>query len=102
MQTLERNLEKKLIEKIKSEDAEMTPVIENRVSSLEQQMESLTATMTQFQHSQANHNQMVQQSISQIDTKVDNQAMTFNTLLDTKMDDQMRRIERLLLKRPAE
>eukprot|EP00438_Fugacium_kawagutii_P015308 Skav221897 [mRNA] locus=scaffold1395:768355:772908:+ [translate_table: standard] len=105
MQALETSLEKRLMEKLKSdrsEDAEMQPAMDSRVTHLEQQLEAVTATMNQFQQSQTAHNQTMQQQIVQIDAKVDSTVSSMSTLLDTKMDDHMRKIEQLLRKRQGE
>eukprot|EP00438_Fugacium_kawagutii_P018203 Skav230725 [mRNA] locus=scaffold401:87585:92222:- [translate_table: standard] len=105
MQALEMKLEQKIEDRLGAktkEDAEMTPIQDPRVTELEQQIEQLSASVSQFQQSQTSQNQLVQQQLVQLDQKVDQQSTAFAGVLDTKLDDAMRRIEAMLRKRPAE
>ena len=59
--SIEANLERKLLAQLKPEDAPMHATVDARVSTLEQQMEQLSATVTSFQQGQQQQNQQVQQ-----------------------------------------
>lgn len=56
MQALETNLEKKLLEKLRGEDSDMPQATDSRVVALEQQVESLSASVSAFQLAQTNQN----------------------------------------------
>ena len=96
--SIEANVEKRVMAKIQSEDATMTAV-DSRVNALEQQLEQLSSSVTAFQQGQTQQNQQVQQQLQSLDAKIDHQSKTFGSVLDSKLDDQMKRIESLLLKR---
>ena len=99
--SIEANLERKLIAKLANEDAPMHPSVDARVTNLEQKMEQLSANLTTFQQGQQQQNQQVQQQLQNLDTKIDHQSQSLGAVLDHKLEDQMKRIESLLLKRRA-
>ena len=96
---IETQVEKRVLAKIQDADTNMTNV-DSRVTQLEQQLEKMQGDLQSFQQQQANQNQTVQQQLQSIDHKVERQSQAFNGLLDTKMDEQLRNIERLLQKKP--
>eukprot|EP00435_Cladocopium_sp_Y103_P026233 s1561_g6.t1 len=96
---IEANLESKLTQKLKTEDAEMTAV-DDRVVALESRVEQLAATVSANQTQQSQQTQVLTQQIAQIDRKVDGQTQMFHAALDAKLSDQMLKIEQLLSKRP--
>eukprot|EP00438_Fugacium_kawagutii_P026185 Skav211359 [mRNA] locus=scaffold677:324547:329223:- [translate_table: standard] len=103
MHALEQTIEKRVLAKIqteKTEDIDMPPVIDARVSQLEQRLEDLTTSVTAFQNNQAQQNQQVQSQLHQIDGKVESTAVAMKGILDNKLDERMRKIEQLLTKRP--
>lgn len=96
MNALETNLEKRLLDELKTEDSDMHPAVDHRVSQLEQQLETISASMASFQQSQSQQNQVFQQQLVQMDQKVASQTNAFKGLLQQEMADQMRKIEALL------
>lgn len=97
--SIEANMERRILSKLKSEDADMHPV-DDRVTALEQQMEQLTATVHSNQQQQQQQASAVQQQLVQLDRKVDGQMQAINTTLDSKLSEQMAKIEMLFSKRP--
>ena len=79
-------------------DAEMSQVdskTEAKVNALESQLQALSSSVQSYQQQQANHNQMVQTQMVQLEA----QNNSIQQILDHKLDDQMQRIEQLLSKR---
>ena len=96
---IESQVEKRVLAKTTEADASMSNV-DSRVTQLEQQLEKMQGDMQTFQQQQVSQNQTVQQQLLSIDQKVERQSQAFNGLLETKMDEQLRNIERLLHKQP--
>ena len=92
---MEASLEQRLTSKLKQEDSDMTAV-DARVSELEQKMEQLQATVQTNQIQQQQHAQTVQQQLVQLDRKIDSQVGVINDTLDSKLTEQMSKIELLL------
>ena len=88
------------------DDTEMIPAVDDRVSQLESQVKQIHECMQKtnqsfqsFQQQQMQQNQNVTHQISSIKHQVDNQHQSMQSMLDAKMEDQMSRIEALLVKR---
>eukprot|EP00435_Cladocopium_sp_Y103_P038073 s1453_g10.t1 len=112
---MENNVEKRLraslhdsLPALKNEDAAMDGEVDQRVSSLESQVNTLTENLTQlttsmtsFKQQQLTHNTQVAHQVQALKSQADQQENTMKTLLDQKMEEQMSRIEALLTnKRP--
>ena len=87
------------------EDADMTQESESRVSQLEKQVHHLTdglqklsANVGQFQQAQQLQNQQMTQQTQALQSQVEQQSHQMQKVLDTAMEDQMRRIEALFSK----
>ena len=101
---LEAALEQKLLAKLpdapsRSDDSTMDDEMDSRVTSLETKLEQLTNSMQTFQTGQQQHNQTMANQMQQLDAKVDHQVQSFHHALDSKLSDQMNRIEALFKKR---
>ncbi len=107
---IETNVQKKVLEtlqhKTPDEDAVMSDTAEQRVQHLESQVKQLTDNMTNLSSSMSSFHAQQQQVNTQLSTQigsiksqVDKQHVSMQTLLDTKMEEQMNRIEALLTKR---
>ena len=108
MATIEANVEKRVREAIQvtSHDDLMEPAVDSRVSQLESQVVSMQESIDKMQHNmqtyqgqQQQHNAQVVKEITTIKTQVDQQNTSLRTMLDSKLEDQMQRIEALLCKR---
>ena len=93
---LEAVLEKKIQER---SDVNMTDDVEHRVQDLESQMQQMANNMQQYQQQQTQHNQAMYNQIQKVDQKVDQQQGALQVFLDSKLEDQMQRIEMLFTKR---
>ncbi len=89
-----------------TEDAEMIPAVDDRVTQLEHQikhinenMQKSTQSFQTFQQQQMQQNQALTHQISTVKQQVEVQHQNLQTMLDNKMEDQMSRIEALLVKR---
>ena len=88
------------------DDAEMIPAVDDRVSQLETQvrqihecMQKSSQSIQAFQQQQMQQNQAMHSQINAVKQQVDSQHQSFQSLLDNKLEDQMSRIEALLVKR---
>ena len=84
------------------EDVPMAPAQEARAAALEDQVKQLTSNVTQLTGSFNTLNTQQHQLGSQVQklkTHMDSPHANLHTLLDTKLEDQMSRIEALLSKR---
>ena len=106
--TIEANVERKVRESIQSlpPDDAMEPAVDGRVSQLESQVitmqesiDKMRQNMQTYQGQQQQHNAQVVKEITTIKTQVDQQNSSLKTMLDSKLEDQMNRIEALLCKR---
>ena len=84
----------------------MESVVDGRVTQLEDQVRKLTdnfasmsSSISGFQQQQQNINGQIAGEIQGIKTQVDKQHSTMQSLLESKMEEQMSRIEALLTKR---
>ena len=108
--TMEANIERKLKSSIqdmvvstKASDDPMDPDAEARIHRLESQVTQLQDSLTgltnsvgSFQQQQSTVNQQMSQQVQQLKSHLDNQTQTVQSMLDSKLEDQMSRIERLL------
>ncbi len=88
---VEARLEKKILAAVqnKDQDASMEPpVVDERVSRLEEQIQQI-----------ANHQQKFDSRLGQMQQQIDSQGQQFHSALDSKLNEQMSRIEGLLTKR---
>ena len=106
--SIEASVEKKVREAIQanSTDDTMEPAVDSRVSQLETQVstmqesiEKMQQNMQAYQGQQQQHNAQIVKEITTIKTQVDQQNSSLKTMLDSKLEDQMSRIEALLCKR---
>ena len=70
------------------EDVKMDDSHSNRITTLETQMHQLTQDMQSFQHVTAKQQQVLQQQVTAIDSKVDAQHQALNHMLDTKLESR--------------
>lgn len=88
---VEARLEKKIMAVVQSKDHDTpmeSPVVDERISRLEVQMQQI-----------ATHQQQMDSRVGQMQQQIDTQGQQFNAALDCKLNEQMGRIEALLLKR---
>ena len=108
---IEANFERKLRNALhdqqqanaKMSDESMDPSADSRIQKLEQQVtqlqdsfSGLTTSVNTFQQQQTAVNQQMSQQVQQIKTHLDNQTQSVQGMLDSKLEEQMARIERLL------
>ena len=97
---LEATIDKKLRESMPaSADCEMTDASDSRIVQLEQQVQQLKGNFQHFEQRQTAHNQSIYSQVQQMDQKMQDQHVTINRMLDSKLADQMQKIEALLTKR---
>ncbi len=109
MAQIETNVQRKVVEVLQSktgEDVNMDSAVDGRVTQLEDQVKKLTdnfaamnSNITNFQQQQQHINGQIAGQMQGIKTQVDKQHSTMQTLLESKMEEQMSRIEALLTKR---
>ena len=89
---IEANLEQKLTKRpqtaVDETDVSMTPTLEPRVVQLEQQIAALQTRSS-----------VIENKVDYIHTQVEQQSSKFEAALDTKLSEQMQRIEALIVKR---
>ena len=88
---VEARLEKKIMAAVQSkeQDAPMeSPIADERISRLETQMQQIVS-----------HQQQMDSRVGQMQQQIDSQGQQFNAALDSKLNEQMGRIEALLMKR---
>ena len=72
--------------------------LEQQVTSLTDQVSSLSTGVQAFQQQQGSVNKQIAQQMQQMQSNVDTQSKNFQHLLESKLEDQMSRIEQLLSK----
>ena len=77
----------------------MADTNDNRISQLESQVQQLSDNLQTFEQRQASQNQSIYAQVQKMDQKMQDQHMTINRMLDSKLADQMQKIESLLTKR---
>eukprot|EP00435_Cladocopium_sp_Y103_P018986 s2826_g4.t1 len=114
--TIEANLHKKVMSAVQDQLAHARPaaemevdantdqrvlMLEQQVQSLTSNMQQLTGSMTEFKHQQTSHNNQVAHQVQTLKQQADQQQLNMQSMLDKKMEEQMSRIEALLMnKRP--
>ena len=89
--TIEANVEHRVVQKIQAQqetDVAMNPSLEPRVQQLEQQLANLQA-----------RSGVIETKVDYLHQQVEQQATKFETALDSKLSEQMLRIEALMTKR---
>eukprot|EP00435_Cladocopium_sp_Y103_P014515 s729_g3.t1 len=96
---IQANVVNNVLEKLKStqgdDDDEMNGHQDGRLTALEHKFEQLSAQMQQQQHDQTAHQRQVQAQIQGLDRKIDQQQQLYHSALDSKLEQQMARIEML-------
>lgn len=98
--SIQANVINAVMEKIKpnqGEDDDMTGNQEGRVTALEQRVEQLSNQVARQQQEQSQAAQQVQAQIQGLDRKIDQQQQVYHHALDTKLEQQMLRIEQLFV-----
>jgi hypothetical protein len=96
---MESRIEQSLLNKLRPDDAEMVPAPDDKVQALEARLDQLSTTVANHQHEMQRQQQAVQNQIHSLDMKVDQQQGFFQNTLETKLEQQMQRIEQLFGKR---
>ena len=96
---LQSQLEERLKTKFQPEDEEMKENTEARVTALETRLEELTTTVGRHHQEQQQHNQSTHAQLGQLDQKITNQQQGLQNLLESKLDQQLQRIEQMFRKR---
>ena len=99
MASLETRLEQNLLAKMKTADVAMTPQTDDRVAALEARVDQLSHIVSANQQEAVGQHQAVQSQLNSLDQKVDQQQGLFQATLETKLEQQMQRIEQLFSKR---
>lgn len=92
---IEQSLEQKLTKKVMQEDVAMDQAWEPRVRELEEKI----AKIVDVQQAQSAQTNAVAQQVQNVQAQVERQSREFQTHLDSKLEDQMGKIEALLTKR---
>lgn len=106
---IESNVQQRVMASLQnktSEDENMEGVVDTRVSQLETQVKQLTenfqnlsGSVSTFQQQQSHVNSQIANQITGVKTQMDKQNVQMQQILDSKMEEQMSRIEALLMKR---
>ena len=106
---IESNVQQRVIATLQnktSEDVPMEGVVDSRVSQLESQVkhltenfQSLSGSVSSYQQQQAHVNSQIANQINGVKSQMDKQNNQMQQILDSKMEEQMSRIEALLMKR---
>eukprot|EP00435_Cladocopium_sp_Y103_P019646 s10_g4.t1 len=84
---------------VSMDDGDTTMASDERIQEVEQRLQALETNLQQHYDHQQQHNQAVATQIGQIQQQVDLQATSLTQHLDSKMNEQLAHIERLLLDR---
>eukprot|EP00438_Fugacium_kawagutii_P026364 Skav206085 [mRNA] locus=scaffold2150:89444:94665:+ [translate_table: standard] len=96
--TIDQKVHQKFSELSAPSDEPMDGRVEDRLQMLEQQMTQMQQAQTSMQQQAGTF----EQKLDYLNRQVETQAQQFTTALDTKMSEQMRRIETLLSKRKSD
>ena len=83
---------------MKQHDVDM-PEHDTKVTELEARLDQLNQTVVANQQEAARQHQVVQTQLTALDNKVDQQQGFFQNTLESKLEQQMQRIEQLFSKR---
>ena len=93
-QTMEQRLAKHF-----TADDKMEVDTDRRVADLEEKVGQLAHDFATYQHHQGKQQQAIQSQVAAIDAKVDSHQQSIQNLLESKLENQMARIEQLFAKR---
>ena len=96
---MESRIQQSVLTKIRSEDADMGQPSDDRVTALEARLDQLSHTVAIHQQESVQQHQVVQNQLCALDQKVDSQQTVFQNTLESKLEQQMQRIEQLFTKR---
>lgn len=96
--SLESRIEQSIIARMKQHDVDM-PEHDTKVTELEARLDQLNQTVVANQQEAARQHQVVQTQLTALDNKVDQQQGFFQNTLESKLEQQMQRIEQLFSKR---
>ena len=103
IQTMEEKVEKKVLKALNEKTVDQSMQVDgnSRIDDLESRVSSLAANLNMFQQQQQQqqHNQSLQTQIAGVHAQVEAQANAFGVAIDSKLNDQMSKIEALLRKR---
>lgn len=96
MQTMEDKVEKKVLKALREKNGDHVMQVDgnSRIDDLESRVSSLAANLNMFQQQQQQQNQ-----IAGVHAQVEAQASAFGVAIESKLNDQMSKIEALLRKR---
>ena len=75
---------------------------DQRMTQIEQQMHQMQSNFNSFQSQQQAHNRQVASEITNVKTQMEVQTQSFQQILSKQLEDQMSKIDALLLKRPRQ
>ena len=96
---LETRIEQNLLHKLRPDDTEMQAPPDEKIQALEARLDQLSATVATNQQEVHMQHQTVQNQLKSLDMKVDQQQGFFQNTLESKLEQQMQRIEQLFGKR---
>eukprot|EP00435_Cladocopium_sp_Y103_P032065 s432_g8.t1 len=103
MAQMQSNIEQSIRESLPiPEDSVMESVHESRVATLEEQVKQLTTSVSQLTGSVSTINNQQHQlgsQVQKVQKQIDSQHASLHSMIDSKLEDQMTRIETLLSKR---
>ena len=101
MQTMEDKVEKKALKALHEKNGDHAMQVDgnSRIDDLESRVSSLAANLNMFQQQQQQQNQSLQTQIAGVHAQVEAQASAFGVAIESKLNDQMSKIEALLRKR---
>ena len=101
IQTMEEKVEKKVLKALNEKTGDQSMQVDgnSRIDDLESRVSSLAANLNMFQQQQQQHNQSLQTQIAGVHAQVEAQANAFGVAIESKLNDQMSKIEALLRKR---
>ena len=97
--SIQAALEQKILAKVHHEDTDMKGSVDTRVTDLEHKLEQLSHTVAQQHQDQTKHNHTVQSQLGQLDQKIESQHQGLQAVIETKLDQQLQRIEQMFAKR---
>lgn len=106
---IESNVQQRVMASLQTknnEDDPMESAVDSRVTQLESQVkqltenfQSLSGSVSSYQQQQAHVNSQIANQITGVKNQMDKQNSQMQQILDSKMEEQMSRIEALLMKR---
>ena len=96
---LQNQIEERIRSKLQPEDEEMKESTDARVTALETRLEELATTVGKHHVEQQSHNQATHAQLGQLDQKISSQQQGLQNMLESKLDQQLQRIEQMFRKR---